>query len=683
VRHQSASRANTSAVPPRPAAPTFRNTGAALPLGLISLWLALEGLSIAASVHGRSGAGPAPYTLVSQVLLHAAVALMAGRAVAAISGEARSLQWLLLLAGMIAAGYVFSGALEQTVATLTGLALGCALWWLLRHCAEPRRTTTLALLLLAAYTIGELAPFAMRDVPEPFIVAPFAEFTRGSALAVSHALLTTLYVFASILWLVRTNGVSPFATGIALAVIAAFLEALHILIIGRPPSITQPLLVLVLGALLQIPSRTLSPPRTAKKQSVAALQPRAASAPQITSATTATLHGVVIIAYIALIAYASLYPLTGWRAPAEPFWDLLSAPWQSRPSRSDLISNVLAYIPLGLMLGWRYRSHASPVMTVAIAGCVGAALSLSVEMVQTLLPARTPSTTDVLLNVGGTLMGACLASTFLGHAALAGTIRNLWNRWFRSGPLYEVGFAAFLLWVLSQWSPFVPSIDRQTIVEGLSAFWRTLQDPSLFRPYDSAAYALNIAGLGLLMSCLLKRGRPLVIPFAAVVAGVLAAKIFIASRQLSLEAACGLFIGAAVLAVAAHFPRKWRVYASVVCLTGGFAALELSPGSGTAQPFNWVPFAGEIENNLNGFANILAAIWPFLALGCLVNFVTSPRRRFEVASAGALVIAMLAFSLEWIQQFLPGRHGDVTTVLLAVCGWLVAWRWPPAKFDPS
>jgi VanZ family protein len=289
------------------------------------------------------------------------------------------------------------------------------------------------------------------------------------------------------------------------------------------------------------------------------------------------------------------------------------------------------------------------------------------------LPSRVASIGDVATNAAGTVLGACLGIV-LRPGAVPGRLDALRRDWFVTGQGTTAGLAAVVLWILSQWSPFVPSIDLATVRDGIGSLRETLRDWTLFRWHDAAAYALNISGLGLLAAALLKPGRGLVVPFAAVAAAVLFLKVIIVGRGLSLEALCGLAAAVAALAVLSRRSARSRSVGGALCIVAGFVFSELGPGRGAPPEFNWIPFAGAIEHNLNGFANILAAVWPFLALGFLVRRLTPAYLRREVSVLGALGVAGFAFALEWGQQFVPGRHGDITTVLLALAGWLIAWR---------
>ena len=160
-------------------------------------------------------------------------------------------------------------------------------------------------------------------------------------------------------------------------------------------------------------------------------------------------------AYAVLVVYASLYPANEWQLPGENWWTgfLGVARW----SRSDVISNVLAYIPLGLLLAWRIGARDrvfAPLVAVTLAGT---ALSLSVEIVQLFLPARVASIGDLGLNAAGTALGAW-AGLRLRPGALPRSLGDPLREWL-ARPGATAGIAALALWVLSQWSPFVPSLD--------------------------------------------------------------------------------------------------------------------------------------------------------------------------------------------------------------------------------
>jgi len=85
----------------------------------------------------------------------------------------------------------------------------------------------------------------------------------------------------------------------------------------------------------------------------------------------------------------------------EPFWREFNL---SRPYWEDALENIVGFIPLGFcfypyFVGFRLKRAA--LATVAM----GAALSLMIEVLQSLLPTRDSGTTDIVTNTVGTWIG--------------------------------------------------------------------------------------------------------------------------------------------------------------------------------------------------------------------------------------------------------------------------------------
>lgn len=106
----------------------------------------------------------------------------------------------------------------------------------------------------------------------------------------------------------------------------------------------------------------------------------------------------LLIAFVALILYASFYPF-------EANWAKLSHVslyWNSS-TLGDRVINVLAYMPLGLLLVACGRG-------VVSATALGVLLSLAVELGQNATKQRNPNVYDWLTNSIGTTLGAMLCS---------------------------------------------------------------------------------------------------------------------------------------------------------------------------------------------------------------------------------------------------------------------------------
>ena len=83
-------------------------------------------------------------------------------------------------------------------------------------------------------------------------------------------------------------------------------------------------------------------------------------------------------------------------------------PKYGRPSPSDIIANVLIYLPIGYLLASWLRRRGKPWFGIASPILGGFGLSLTVEIVQAYLPSRYSSTVDVITNTIGTIIGVYL-----------------------------------------------------------------------------------------------------------------------------------------------------------------------------------------------------------------------------------------------------------------------------------
>ncbi len=137
------------------------------------------------------------------------------------------------------------------------------------------------------------------------------------------------------------------------------------------------------------------------------------------------------LGYALLIAYASLYPFSGWRVAADPWWLFLTQ-WPRYWVRFDVISNFLGYMPLGFLAAASLLSrrsakqHTRPVRwwQLFLAAAAGSCWSLGLEITQNYLPWRVPSLADWLLNSAGAASGMFAAVL----AQRWGWIR-LWQAW--------------------------------------------------------------------------------------------------------------------------------------------------------------------------------------------------------------------------------------------------------------
>lgn len=389
---------------------------------------------------------------------------------------------------------------------------------------------------------------------------------------------------------------------------------------------------------------------------------------------------IATLLYVVAIAYGTLFSTAAWQVPE----DFRPLAWEGlrNASRADMLENVLGYIPFGALLAASLGVTTARSVAIGLTLLAGMLLSLSLETIQAFIPGRDSSATDVLMNSAGTFLGA-LGATFVDpRRTPSGLAARIRGGWFKAGTPGRLGAVAVVLWIASQLSPFIPTIDVATVRQGFASAWRTASGARPLELWQVTTYACYLTALGVCWSLTAREGRPRLVAFSAVVLAVLALKPFFLGRTLSLEAFAGFAASFVAVAVLDARPPAMRAVVGVALLCAGFIVYELVPAPGRLHGFNWLPFRGEMNNTLKGFMSMLGLAWVFFTLGATVRVVSPAERHRRREALGGLGVLCLVALCEWLQQRIPGRYGDVTTVAIAVAAWLLAWRIPASGESP-
>src|SRR5512143_4310934 len=101
------------------------------------------------------------------------------------------------------------------------------------------------------------------------------------------------------------------------------------------------------------------------------------------------LRRYLVAGYAGFIVYASLTPFIGWQEQGLEFWAVLTSPLGLTFTVFDGLSNLLAYLPFGLLLALTLRAHFDAARSVLLATLAALALSVAMEYLQMYLPMRT------------------------------------------------------------------------------------------------------------------------------------------------------------------------------------------------------------------------------------------------------------------------------------------------------
>jgi VanZ family protein len=366
----------------------------------------------------------------------------------------------------------------------------------------------------------------------------------------------------------------------------------------------------------------------------------------------------LLAAVIVLILYGSLFPFEFEPPAARSLYELAASLTFQHSSRGDVIANLLLYTPLGLCmtiaLPRRWRAAAVVVLTIA----AGMLLSLTVELLQTLEPARVASLTDVLLNTAGTASGCAAALVYVAlgtHIQIPGLADS------RPAPI-PLGFV--LLWLSYRLAPFVPTLDWQKIKDALK--------PVFLSPTVDAVEALAFLVGWLVVAHAVRRmwrREYATLALVALAAGTQIARVFIVGKTLNPSEL------AALVALLALVPAMGRLAAGrrSLVLALAIAAIIFVQGmepwqfAAGAHAFSWVPFKSSLSDSLD--VNIGVLLEKFFWYASLVWLLTQWSRALV---ASAAVATLLVGAIEFVQVWLPGRSAEITDPLLvlAVAGLL-------------
>lgn len=348
---------------------------------------------------------------------------------------------------------------------------------------------------------------------------------------------------------------------------------------------------------------------------------------------SASRYGGSLAVWLLLLAYASLYPFVPMRLPSLPaIQEAIALPRYL--IRSDVVFNVLAYVPFGMLATLFFRQREATMRAVGKAIAFAAAFSFSMELVQLFIPTRVASVADVLANVAGAVLGAlAFADPFysLGTRHM-GEIRE---RLVIDGVWGDAGLVLVMLWLIAQFNPALPFFGAGNIGE------RSAPELLLVQWF---AVGMSICGFGLFIASLLRGEGALRVTLVLLSVALwlkFAASTFMLQPNFSAEWVSTGRIAAIAGGVVALFPlrrlrRPGRIYmALVLILAGAMLSKIFGAYSGMDEVlrlFRWP------HGQLASFATLtrfIHELWPVAAVVFLVGLFFHVRRAPSAARMAA------------------------------------------------
>jgi VanZ family protein len=345
---------------------------------------------------------------------------------------------------------------------------------------------------------------------------------------------------------------------------------------------------------------------------------------------------ILALAYTLLIVHASLQPFRGWRLPPDGMLYILGASWPRYITLEDILVNFAAYVPLGFLLAIALRSRFAAAAAAIMSTLLCASLSLSMEVVQTLLPLRIASGVDLLANGAGALFGAMAAPLF-SLPGFPGRAFAAWReRTMLPGIVADTGLVVICLWLFTHLHPTAQLFGTGNLRATLDLPVYLIHTPQRLAAAEAAVTCLNLVGLGLLITLLLRRGASAAPLIAAVaIAGLLvksvAATVLFAApaplNWLTPGVTLGLMTGALLLWPLVRMPRLPMVGTALFCLAAAVAIINIAPENPyQTVPPRLVPGSTTYLLRLSNIVRALSELWPLLAAAWLIGIAARSGR---------------------------------------------------------
>lgn len=341
----------------------------------------------------------------------------------------------------------------------------------------------------------------------------------------------------------------------------------------------------------------------------------------------------LLAAYVLLVAYATLYPLSGWRAPAGSALGYLAAPWPRYVTAFDLAANFLGYAPYGLLCALALRPRAAAGAAQLAVFASAAALSVALETLQSYLPARIPSNVDVLANIAGAVVGGLAGVRLAPRLLGGGALRRLRAAAVVPGAAADLGLTLLGLWLFAQLNPASLLFGTGDLRDLFSGAVGARHAAELFVSVEAATTAANLVAVALLASAVLREGAAAG-PIFALIALALAVKTAAFAILMRAEhvlawltpgAQLGLAAGLLIAFAALPLPRTVRLALAAALLMAATVLVNLAPPNPYLAATLKVWEQGHFLN-FNGLTRLVSAAWPFAALVYLVTLAAEKLR---------------------------------------------------------
>ena len=385
------------------------------------------------------------------------------------------------------------------------------------------------------------------------------------------------------------------------------------------------------------------------------------------------------VCYSLFIIYGTTIPFNFdsqaiYQSISQISWIPFVDPDGSRASISDLVQNILLFMPFGL-LGFLSRTKKG-IISILVVTLLGFLLSAFAETLQLFSPDRTTSMSDIATNSIGSFTGAVAGFGLMDLVTYSVQIPGM-KRYLNIRFLYPLVICTGLV-VLGALHPYDFTLDVGSVLGKIKYI---LKNPFAFDFLlrDEGVYFLRYFLFGLLWALCAWEwalNSPILkgILISCVIGIMLeGCQIIVSSRMPTLQDIT-VVIGGSLCG--GLFIRYWasRLNAGAGAVTFVIATIisaslfSLSPFDFSAHNgrMNWLPFLPYYEiTTFVAFSNFIESMLIYFPMGFILQYCGKEKSAYVLSLIIALIIC---FTLEYTQQWVAGRYADITDVIGAMTG---------------
>ncbi|NVK22033.1 MAG: VanZ family protein [Kangiellaceae bacterium] len=359
-----------------------------------------------------------------------------------------------------------------------------------------------------------------------------------------------------------------------------------------------------------------------------------------------------LIWYIVIffIAYGSLYPFNfdlSRQIPDDLMAWLLN--WEQRTIRSDVIANVLLFIPFGFFgaLTIQQETRRYPLLSIVLMLLGGVVFASLLQLLQFYLPSRVPHAADATINSIGILIGIALAA-YTNSQRINRLIPERLR--FRLTPALVV----LVLWLGWQFFPYIPVFEGKQFGKGLSGIVNS--------QWSLHTWLLNLL-FWLVFFYVLQR----VVQKSYRLGLLIALSVFILIIKLSMfRSQLGWSeLSSVPLALLIHQLTSERLRSILIALGALMALLwqNLYPWQWQQElnGFQWVPFKGFLQGST--WYNLSTLLRESLLLASIAYFFGRWLNSYRTSAA---ILFLTVVLMTGLQLCLSGKQPDITTLIMAL-----------------